>query len=552
MMSAPELRRLTLPELFFDSVEAHPEATALLVKGAAGYEPVSFREYGDRVRRLSESLKAQGLQPGERVCLLAENCWEWVVTDLAVLSAGGVVVPIYPTLPPAQIEYIARDSGATMLFASDQAQLSKAQEVRDRCAELRLLVAMDETNDRPEGVVSFRSLLEPSDDGATRSGELPAISPDDLASIVYTSGTTGEPKGAELTHANFTSDAQMTLGRFRLGPDDVVLSYIPLSHIFSRIVNYCVLSAGAATAFVPSIFAVTSALQEVRPTLLPTVPRLLESIQSRAIAAAARGHAAGDLGAAMGGRLRAIISGGGPLPETTGEIFRKCGVSVVEGDGLTVVAGVAAAHLESRPKPGTIGPPLEGVEARIAEDGEILLRGPNLMRGYYKKPTESAEAIDGDGWFHTGDIGCIDPDGDIRITDRKKDLIVLSNGKKVAPQAIERLLKASPFLSEVALFGDGQQSVTALVVPNFGHLRGWAKEHGLTATTPEELIANAEVKKRYKEEIESRSGDLADFEKVRRIVLIDREFSAERDELTPTLKLKRRVIAEHFKESLAG
>jgi long-chain acyl-CoA synthetase len=549
-------REITLPQMFLRTVGQHGGEDALRFKTGGAYQAMTYSDVAARVRSLTLALADLGIRRGDRICLLSENRPEWVLTDLAALSLGAVLVPIYPTLPSAQVEYIVRDAGATLLAVSDGKQLEKALAVRERLPDLRHIVVMEPPAERPpeSATLAFAELAGRGAEGAGAEDRyqalVEAVRPGDLASIVYTSGTTGEPKGAMLTHGNFTSDAAATLRRFDLHHDDVFLTYIPLSHIFSRLVTYAGIATGACTAFAQSIITVAGNIAEVRPTLLPTVPRLLESIQSRAMAAAAKGAAPGSLKEQMGGRLRAIVSGGGPLAPETAQFFSRLGLLVVQGYGLTETAGVVAVQPLDQPKIGTVGPPLEGVEVRIAEDGEILCRGPNIMQGYYNKPEETRQVLEPDGWFHTGDIGDLDENGHLRITDRKKDLIVLSNGKKVAPQAIERVLKESPYISEVALFGDNQSVVVALIIPSFDAVQAWAGGQGLTLSTPGEIAASPEVRRLLKTEIDARSGDLADFERVRRFAILDREFSMEREELTPTLKLRRRVVARNFAAEL--
>jgi long-chain acyl-CoA synthetase len=588
---------LTLPELFLHTAEHAPHIAALLSKEGGAWEPITYAELAVRIRHLALALEGLGIAKGDRVCILSENRPEWVIADLAITSVGAVVVPIYPSLPEAQVEYILRDAGTAAIFVSDQKQLAKALALRSTVPELKHVIAMDEPKKEAPDVLRFAALLEQGAgvaEGERRYHEhVHGVLPDDLASIVYTSGTTGEPKGAMLTHQNLSSNARAALRRFNIRPDDVILSYIPLSHIFSRIVNYCALSAGATTAFSPSIFTVGSYLQEVKPTLMPSIPRLFESIQSRVLAAAAKrpprqkglfdwalrvgaaygerkiagqsvppwlaaGYALADflvlhkVREEVGGRIRYFISGGAPLAPETGRFFNSVGLRIIEGYGLTETSPVIAANSPAHIKFGTVGPAVEGVEVRIAPDGEILCRGPNVMRDYFNKPDDTAQAINADGWFHTGDIGELDADGYLRITDRKKDLIVLSNGKNVAPQAIERALKGSPYITEAALFGDKQSVVVGLIVPDFAQVKTWAKEKGLALDSNAAIAASPEVRKLIKAEIEARQTEFADFERVRKFALLDREFSMDHEELTPTLKLKRRVVAQHFAETIQG
>jgi long-chain acyl-CoA synthetase len=586
---------VTLAELFRRSVERDPETEAIRFKSGGVYQSLSYAELATRVRQLGLALVELGIGKGDRIAILAENRPEWVITDLSAVSMGAVVVPIYPTLPPSQVEYILRDAGARILFVSDSKQLEKALSIHPNLPVLSRIVVMDPPAELPGETMTFTALLERSDsipDGEARWRELTkAVQPADLASIVYTSGTTGEPKGAMLTHRNFTSNVQAVQQRFEVRPDDLLLSYIPLSHIFSRLVNYLVLACGATTAFAESIFTVATNLTEVRPTLMPSIPRLFESMQSRILSAANRqslfrrrlfhwalgvGDAYGERKVAghfippwlavahrvadrlvlrrvreqTGGRIRLLLSGGSALAPETARFFNSLGLLIVEGYGLTETSPVIAFNPPECVEFGTVGPPVDGVEVRIAEDGEILCRGPNVMQGYYNKPEETREAIDVDGWFHTGDIGELDEEGYLRITDRKKEILVLSNGKNVAPQAVERALKASRYIAEAAVFGDHLPVVVALVVPDFAQVKTWGGERGLQLGNNAEIAASPEVRRLLKAEIDAHSAGLADFERVRRFAILDRDFSLEKGELTPTLKLKRRVVAEHFADQL--
>lgn len=586
---------VTLPELFRRTVERYPQKEAIRFKTDGVYQSISYADLTIRVRDLAMGLAELGIGKGDRIGILSENRPEWVMADLAAVSMGAAVVPIYPTLPASQVEYIVQDAGAALLFISDQKQLEKALAIRDRLPSLRQIVVMDPPAALPAPATSFAALLERG--AETAEGEaryralVEAVQPGDLASIVYTSGTTGEPKGAMLTHRNFTSNVQAVQQRLEIRPDDLLLSYIPLSHIFSRLVSYLTLATGVTTAFAESIFSVATNLTEVRPTLMPSIPRLFESIQSRVMSAAARqpprrrrlfhwalgvGAAYGDRQLAgqriplwlslaravadrlvlrrvreqLGGRIRLLFSGGHALGVETARFFHSVGLLVVEGYGLTETSPVITFNPPDRVRFGTVGPPVDGVKVRIAEDGEILCRGPNVMQGYFNKPEQTRETIEPDGWFHTGDIGELDADDYVRITDRKKEIIVLSNGKNVAPQAVERALKISRYISEAAVFGDRLPVVVALVVPEFEQVKAWGREQGLRFASNAEIAASPEVRRLIKAEIDAHSADLADFERVRRFAILDREFRLDADELTPTLKLKRRVVAEHYADRL--
>jgi long-chain acyl-CoA synthetase len=596
---APSALRRSICELFQESVARHGDQAALLHKEGGAYRARTYRELAEQVRSLALGLERLGVTTGERVALLAANAPEWAITDLATLSLGAVTVPLYTTLPGAQVKYILADSGACVILVDDEKQWRKVAAVRESLPELRhiIMIAPRPAEAAGEGVLAFADVLE-----SGRATGLPeaewerrwrAVSSEDLASIIYTSGTTGDPKGAMLTHGNFASNAQAAAQLIEIGPGDTFLSFLPLSHVFERLGGHFLpLSRGASIAYAESLFTVQQNMLEVRPTIMMSVPRLYESMQSRILDTVAKasplrqrlfhwglrvGRAAVDreqagqsiglllalqrtladrlvaakVRARTGGRIRYFVSGGAPLPRATAEFFAALGLTILEGYGLTETSPVITVNRPGQIRFGTVGPPIPGVEVKIAGDGEILTRGPHVMAGYFNKPEATAEAIDPDGWFHTGDIGEFDAHGSLRITDRKKDILVLANGKNVAPQPIEAALKASPYIAEIVLLGDRQATVTALVVPAFDRLRAFARDRGLPEE-PAALTKEAEVRRLLKTEIDRHSTHLADFERVKRFTVLDREFSIDGGELTPTLKLKRRVIAEKYADAIAG
>ena len=471
---------------------------------------VSYRELGERVHSLSIALREQGLDDGARVAILSENRPEWAITDFACLTARCVDVPLYPTLPARQVEYILRDSGTSAIFVSSAAQLEKILAIRDRLPALRSIIAFDADARGPD-VLRFEELVALGQGAIPRHPEWRRhaldAGPDDLATLIYTSGTTGDPKGVMLTHGNIASNVQTCLGLFTFNERDECLSFLPLSHIFERMFgHYSMFQAGVLINYAGSIDTVASDMQERRPTLMASVPRLYEKIFARVldsvrasmaprrrIFAWARrvGEAWVDrtlagapvppvlaaqrrladrlvfakLRARTGGRIRFFVSGGAPLSPEIAKFFFAAGMPILEGYGLTETSPVMAVNTFEHTKLGTVGLPIPGVEIRIAADGEIITRGPNVMRGYYGKPEATAEALDPDGWFHTGDIGVLDAEGYLRITDRKKDLIVTAGGKNIAPQPIENLAKSSKFVSNAVMLGDRRPFPIMLVVP---------------------------------------------------------------------------------------
>lgn len=586
---------LTVPQMFERTLAIVPDKPALMHKAGGKFQPITYKELDQRVRALALGFLALGVQPGARVSLLCENRPEWAVVDLAALSVGAVNVPMYYTLPAPQVEYIVRDAGAEVLVVSTQKQLAKVLEIRANLPGLKHVVVIDAPEELPEGVLTLQHVVELGQKQSPEEYERrrKAVKPHDLASIIYTSGTTGDPKGAMLSHDNFMSNAQAAAKLVGISQDDVFLSFLPLSHVFERLAgHYFPLLVGATIAYAESVFTIPTNLQEVKPTIMASVPRLYESFQSRildaigklepkkrkmadwAVAAGwaynskfVRGERPGLFATLQyrladrlvleamrsrvtGGRMRFFVSGGAPLPFETAKFLTSIGLRLLEGYGLTETSPVIAVNLPQRTKLGMVGPAVTGVEIRIAADGEILSRGPHIMLGYYNRPEETAQAIDADGWFHTGDIGVLDEEGYLRITDRKKDILVLANGKNVAPQPIEAKLKASTYIANAVLFGDRQPQVVALIVPDFDHLKQWARQKGIEEREPEALVKSAEVKKLIKAEIERNTKDLADFEKVRRFAMLARDFTMERGELTPTMKIKRRVVAESCKAEI--
>jgi long-chain acyl-CoA synthetase len=588
MTQAPDTINMRFAAAAFN----YPARPALSTKqsGGQGWQVLTYAQVNDRVRRVALGLQALGIAPGDRVALLSENRPEWVIADLAILAAGSVSVPIYPTLPASQVAYILGDSGAKAVVVSDAKQLAKAEAARDSCPDLHAIVVMD-ADAAQEGVLSLDALIAKGDaENLAEAYETrrDAVTPDDLMSIIYTSGTTGNPKGVMLSHRNMAAslDAGSQSYPQFVPPYDSFLSFLPLCHIFERVVSLMTLTQGAHTYFNDSIFKIVDNMADVHPNVMVCVPRVFESIHERIEDGVAKappkrrklfawalavgdkaaqsrnaGHSLSPLLAAQhmvanklvlskararfGGALKFFVSGGAPLNPRTAHFFNALGVPILEVWGLTEVA-LATSNPYGRAKVGTVGKPATGVQVQVASDGELLVKSKGVMQGYWHLPEATAEAIDGEGWFHSGDIGEIDSDGYVKITDRKKDILVLANGKKVAPQQIETILKHSPYISEIVLLGDKSETVKALVVPNFDALKTWAKEQGQDKPTNETLVADPAVRKLIKADIDKRSKDLADFEKVRRFALIDHTFSIEAGELTPTLKVKRKVVAEKY------
>jgi long-chain acyl-CoA synthetase len=582
----------TLTALFFDAVDryaGHPAAFRYKADGV--WRSVTHREAEDRVRGLSLGLRELGVRPGDRVAILSETRLEWALADYACLCARAADVPIYPTLPAAQVEYILRDSGAVAVFCSTPEQVEKVATIRSGLPGLRHVIAFAPA----PGAADVLPLAELEARGRAAAARYPrfreealAAAPDDLATLIYTSGTTGQPKGVMLSHRNICSNVAACLEVLRVTEDDSCLAWLPLSHILERMVEYYFLHVGVTIAYAESVDAVAANLREVRPTVVVAVPRLYEKVYGRVLERALAGgalrrriflwakrtgeawatyrlaeipvpltlrlrHAIADrlvfakLRAATGGRVRLFVSGSAPLSPEIARFFYGAGMPVIEGYGLTETSPVLTLNPLARPKLGTVGKPIPGVEIKIAPDGEILARGPNIMRGYYNRPDETREAIDADGWFHTGDIGEFDADGYLKITDRKKDLIKTAGGKYIAPQPIENAVKLNKFVANAVVLGDQRKFPIILVVPNFDALEPWARERQLAYRSRAELLALPDVQAKMEREVMGCLRDLAKFEMPKKVVLIERDFTIESGELTPTLKVKRRQVEKNYK-----
>jgi long-chain acyl-CoA synthetase len=585
----------SLGELFYASVDTHDKARHLLYKKDGAWRPISSAEFRSAVEELSMGLRALGVEPGDRVAILSENRPEWAFADLATLVAAAVDVPLYASATPAQVLYILKDSGAKAVFVSNAAQAAKVAEIRAQAPALRHVIRMDggaEAGETPLAAVREKGRPALAADPRAARTRCASVGQDDLATIIYTSGTTGEPKGVMLSHGNIVSNVAASTAVFPVfGPDDLALSFLPLCHIFERMAgHYMMLSRGVTIAYAESVEAVPANMAEVRPTVMFSVPRLYEKMRVRvqekvaadpplrqrifhwamAVGLEAFRHrvaktrppaslrarrAIADrlvfakIRKRVGGRLRVFVSGGAPLSRELAEFFGAVGLLILEGYGLTETSPVITVNRPGDFRPGTVGPPVEGVEVKIADDGEILTRGPHVMKGYYNKPAATAEVLDGDGWFHTGDVGFLQ-DGFLTITDRKKDIIVTSGGKNIAPQPIEGALKASPLIAEAVMIGDRRNFPAALLVPKFDALEKWARARGIAFRDREDLVRRPEILAHYEQAVKEATGDLAKFEQIKRIALLPREFSLEGGELTPTLKVKRRVVEQKYKDTI--
>jgi len=560
---------------------------------------MSSKEFFEAVRDVSLGFGEMGVKAGDRVAIIAESRPEWLIADLGVLAAGAVTVPIYPTLSALQVRYILQDSGARMAIVSTKLQLEKIQEIRHQLPALEAVVAMDAaTAGLTPSVVSFQTVSErghtrmTAEWGAGRvfKDTARAVKPDALATIIYTSGTTGEPKGVMLHHSQLESNLKAAAVALEVSQDDVALSFLPLSHAFERMVAYVYLLCGVTLIFAESFDTIGRDVTLVKPTLLTGVPRVYEKLQARIMEkglaapgfratlfkwglqaglarahASLRGQTAGPIDrlqaaladrlvfekvrAALGGRVRYLVSGSAPLAPSVAEFFHAVGLPIIEGYGLTETAPILTVNPPDAPRVGTVGRALPGVELKIAADGEILARGPNIMAGYYNKPQATADALK-DGWFHTGDVGTIDAEGYLAITDRKKDLLVTSGGKKIAPQPIETTLKRNPLIAEAVVLGDRRKYAAALIVPDFVALERRLKELGRPPSDRTALVSRDDVVALYQEIVDALNLELSQFERIKKIAILPREFTIESGELTPTLKVKRKVVEERWREEI--
>jgi len=581
----------TLPQILLNTAHSFPKEDLFLYKSQGKYHPISTQETFDTIRYFSLGLRELGLNREDKLILLAENGPKWVMVDLATMCQGGITVPIYTSLTPEQTLYIVDNSDAKLLVCSSPELWEKIVAIKDKLKKISTYIVF--LDKRGSNILTFQQVLELGKKIDEKNPHLfkemaLSIKPDDIASIIYTSGTTGVPKGVMLTHQNFVSNVTTCAPLFQISEKDTVLSFLPLSHVLERMVVFCYLYKGASIAFAESVETVAENLLEIRPHIMVSVPRVFEKIYARVMDnvlessplkrkiffwAVKIGRKASPYRLAKkplprslqfkynlahklvfskilertGGRVRFFVSGGAPLSPDIAEFFYAIGLVILEGYGLTETSPVVAVNTFDAIKSGTVGKPIPGVEVKIAEDGEILVRGPNVMKGYYKMEAETQEAFAG-GWFHTGDIGFLDEEGYLVITDRKKDLIVTAGGKNVAPQPIENMIKTNPYISNVVVIGDKRKFVSALVVPEFEKLEEYARFNNIPFQSRKDLVNNEEIKRFILAEIDRSTPNLASYEKIKKIALLEREFELAKGEITPTLKVRRKIIEEKYKD----
>jgi long-chain acyl-CoA synthetase len=569
------------------SVHQNHRERVMLHRQNGGWTAISSAELYRNVVGISRALASWGIHKGDRVAILSENRPEWTTTDFAALALGAVTVPIYSTQTAEQTAFILNDSGARVIAVSTRSQLEKVVSIQSQTPVERIIAMdVDNASDDGSGAASMRELMQQGPTSADPNFDAQArtILPDDLATIIYTSGTTGVSKGVMLTHGNMTSNIACSLEGFDLSKkEELSVSFLPLSHVTARHVDFALLYRGVTLAYCPDLANLAPILTEVQPTIFVAVPRVYEKIRQQVILKASSfpknsiyhwalkvGRAHRDeiladtqptardwklanrlifakVRAAMGGKAREFLSGGAPLGRELAEWFADIGIQIHEGYGLTETSPVIAVNTPKANKLGTVGKLLTNVEARIADDGEVLARGPSVFKGYWNRPQETAEAFV-DGWFKTGDIGSIDSDGFLSITDRKKDLIKTSGGKFIAPQPIENALKLSPLIGTAVVLGDRRKFPFVLIAPHFPVLEAWAHDNEIVFNSRKELIANSEVQALYENVIEEVNQNLARFEKLKRVLLVPDEFSWADGTLTHTYKVRRRGIETRYRD----
>jgi long-chain acyl-CoA synthetase len=581
----------TLPSRLLQSVDAQPNPRAQMFRGPESWQAISSREFLRRVAGLASAFAELGVKPGDRVALFAANCPEWHTADFAISGNGAVTVPIYFHESPDRLAYIFNHCGARVAFVAGAEQLAKLLAVREKLPQLEHIVAANSGDSLPSDALRYETLIAGSGDADIASYRLRAsqVLPGQLASIIYTSGTTGEPKGVMLTHTNFCSNvSDSTVDLSLQTGTDLAVSFLPLAHVYGRMLDYLYLFSGITVAYVPIVEQVSQALLELHPTVMAAVPRVFEKIYVRVIE---QGHAntglkrkifdwsmqiAGKtarwrcgekqvspalklqwaiadklvfskIRAGTGGRLRVVLSGGAPLAAELAEFFWAIGVPIYQGYGLTETSPVLTSNYPKN-RIGSSGRPIPNVELRIAADGEILAKGPCVMQGYYQNPASTREVLDDDGWFHTGDIGHLDKDKYLFITDRKKDLLKTAGGKFVAPQPIENALKTSPYILNAMVVGDKRKFVVALIVPNRKTIASSAPPEKIRFTTNAEMAQDPFVRSLIDSEIQRLTANLAQYETIKKFALLPDDFTFDDGSLTFTLKLKRRVVEKKFEQ----
>lgn len=597
------MNKLIIPSIFRETVKKHGHKDALGRKNKSNnqYEYITYNQLENKVDYFASAMLELGINSQDKIALMSENSPEWVITDIGAMSVAALNVPVYPTLTTPQLEYILNDCGARGIVVSNDTHYQKVVKNFDSVTTLEFIIYVEDVSKVEHSRIksySYSEILELGQKNLEKNKSIieqrtESIKEADVCSIIYTSGTTGNPKGVMLTHGNFMSNALESAKLLLSEGDNLELSFLPLSHVLERVVYYAIVVVrGQKVAYAESVETITKNLLEVHPTILASVPRIYEKIHSKimegihaapplrqkifnwALKTGKEYYEAQQYGTGMsfilemeykladklvfskikektGGNIQMFVSGGAPLMKELAEFFAYIGLPILEGYGLTETSPVICFNRKGKIKFGTVGQTIPDVEVKIAEDGEILTRGPNVMKGYYNNPEATAEVLDADGWFKTGDIGELDSENYLKITDRKKEIIIMSNGKNVAPQPIENLMKTSKYIEQIVLIGDNKKYISALVVPNMENLKLKAKALGINSNSKEEICKDKKINDFMRTEIDNLSSDrVAKFEQIKKFVLIPDEFSLEKNEITPKLSLKRKVINQNFEDDI--
>ncbi|OGL41870.1 MAG: hypothetical protein A3C43_08030 [Candidatus Schekmanbacteria bacterium RIFCSPHIGHO2_02_FULL_38_11] len=583
----------TVGKLFLETAKKYPDKEVLLYKHEGKFHAIRFREFLQKVECFAAGLEALGFRRGDRLAIFSENLPQWMICDIATIGAGGIDVPLYTSLTPSHLEYIINDSGSKIIVVSNEQLLKKILSIRSKLKTIEKIIILESNSERtPEEALTFREVVETGRERLESGSEsyekrVSTVKPSDMATIMYTSGTTGVPKGVMLSHRNITAEIYALGKSIEVEKDDLLISFLPLSHVLERMVEYFVIFNGCGVGYSENIEALAKNLAKLKPTLLVSVPRVYEKIYSMISDGVEREsefkkklfHWALKSGRAyrenrgternrisyiknliaekivlskikerLGGRLRMLISGGAPLYKEVGEFFSDLGLVIQEGYGLTETTCAVTLNRRDDVRYGTVGQPLLGIEIAIGDRNEILVRGAVIMQGYYKDGEGTRKVIDDEGWLHTGDVGFLDSDNFLTITDRLKDLIKTSGGKYVAPQQIENAFRKNRFISQAVVIGDRMKFITAILVPDFGVLERYAEDEKIEFSSKPELINNSKIISLYQSITDGINKELATFEKVRRFSLVADDFRIESEELTPTLKVKRGIILEKYRD----
>ena len=585
----------TLNQLLLNTLKSYPKDNLILYKKEGKYVPISTQEFGEKVKDFSLGLKALGFKQDDKLIILSENRPEWVMTDFATICLGGITIPVHTPLVPEQIKYIINNSDATVVVFSTQELWKKIKAIKHELKDVNSYITF--STDAPQGVLTFEEIVErgkrmSQDDPGLFERMSLAVRPDDIATIIYTSGTTGVPKGVILTHSNLVSNCTTLTSIIKFSNEDTALSFCPLSHIMEKIATLGYLHKGTTIAYAESIDTLIENLSEVRPHIMVSVPRVFEKVYSKVMDnvlssppwkkkfffwsldvgkeytrkrilkqpiswslriknGLAHKLVFSKITKITGARIKFFVSGGAPLSKEIAELFFATGMVVLEAYGLTETSPVTTITTYETLKFGTVGKPIPGVEVKIAEDGEILVRGYNVMKGYYKREKETEEVLK-EGWLYTGDIGHLDQEGYLVVTDRKKDLIITAGGKNVAPQPIENILKRNPYITNAVILGDRRKFISALIIPEFEKIKEYAEDKNISYEDTKDLIAKEEIIHFIFEQIEKSTSGLAPYEKIKKIALLERDFDIDKEEITPTLKVRRNIVEEKYKNVIAS